>query len=111
MRSGSYAMLVGLLQASTKGINPLKLQRFENSKTTAEGELDRNSTSQTASMEYKQTLLGFVDPATVSAAIQLNDWINRNGVLMSQAMEMFRLDLYGLDKVRPIGSLCRLYQW
>ncbi len=110
MRSGSYAMLVGLLQASTKGINPLKLHRFGPSKADT-GKVEGNSTSQTASMEYKQTLLGMVDSATVSAAIQLNDWIKQNHVLMSQAMEMFRLDLYGLDKVRPIGSLCRLYQW
>jgi hypothetical protein len=121
MRRGSYGMLVDLLRASTRGVNPIKLKCFEHRHPDyddhdqgtggAPSESSRPSIPDLANLEYKQTLLGTIDPASFAGAISLKDWIQRNKASMAEAMQMFRLDLYGAERVRPIGSLFQVYEW
>lgn len=106
MRRGSYGLLIDLLRASTKGINPLKL--------TCVGYQEDHVGHSTPSMnspKHETTLLPAFDPATLSGGRKLNQWFRDHSTSMHQAMNMLSLDLYGMDEIRPAGALFKVLEW
>lgn len=99
-------MLVDLLRVSTRGVNPMKLTCFEPQEAAAQ-----DSSCEALKTVHKDTAIGLVDPASLAGGIKLKDWNSRYEVVMGEAMEMLRLDLYGLDRIRPIGALCKVFEW
>ncbi|KAK6367367.1 hypothetical protein LTS17_010293 [Exophiala oligosperma] len=101
MRECSYGMLVDLLRASTRGINPMKLQFSA----------DNGGTAKSEDMSGVGVLLGDIDSAELDGIQKLKDWKSQHQGAMNQAGEMFNLYLYQQARVRTIGSLCLIYEW
>ena len=101
MRYGSYGLLVGLLQASTKGINPIKLACFNSAQSAGADGASR----------YDQTLLPPIDDCSLVGGRQLNAWLQKHSASMAQAMHMFQMDLYRVSEYKPIGTLFKIFQW
>ena len=100
MREGSYGMLIDMLRASTKGVNPMKLQFSGNHESAVSG-----NTSEVG------VLLRDADPAGLDGMQALKNWKSQHQNAMDQGKEIFRLNLYQQARVRTIGHLWMIYDW
>lgn len=107
---GCYGMLVELLKVSTKGVNPMKLECFD-SQDTCPVPKNFGSTRADTNLEHTTTSLGKVDFASSLGAIRLKSWAREHQASLRATMEYFELNLYEVDLVRPIGALCKLFEW
>ena len=108
MRHGSYNMLVDLLRANTKGLNPLNLPVLQPVEASTE---TRPLPSRQGTVDSLHTLLPPIDQGSLTGGRRLKGWLDRNQASMRSAMEMLRMDLYAMDEIRPIGNLCKVYSW
>jgi hypothetical protein len=135
MRNGGYGLLIAMLRANSKGVNPLKLdcwadtgpkdfinytpssyepssgQRKRRKGAPGPSDVERQQRlRELEAQRERNVLLGINSPAALQGVLALKGWYTKYGETLQQGEHMFSNGLYHLATVKPIAGLWRIFE-
>lgn len=118
MRHGGYGMLIGVLRANTNGVNPLKLDCFEECSTGKDrfiietpSTYERGHKRRVVEKDNERdVLLGRQSPAALQGMLELKRWQARYKEDLKIGEDMFTKEMYAQAMMRPVASLWKIFE-
>lgn len=103
LRNKTYMLLVDLLRASTKGINPLMLDCW------ARPVIGKPDTEDKISLSFSRILLGG-DQGAMAGLADLKEWQKKYGDVLEQGKQMFAADMVQQSGIPPIAGSWKVFE-
>jgi len=103
LRNGGLVMIVSLLRAATKGVNPFKLDCFVDEVQGIDESLMKKK------LKERIDLLGD-DPPALEGILALKRWKSKYQASLEEGKMLFANAPYTLSEIRPIAGLFRVFE-
>lgn len=132
MRHGGYGMLINVLRQNTNGVNPLKLECWEEEaspfiistpKSYSQGKKSPDAEPRnrresikgqwgigTRAERERNVLLGRQSPAAMEGVLAVKKWQQRYKEDLILGQDMFTKEMYAQAMMRPVASLWKVFE-